>query len=53
MKKTALILTTRQIFPPNGGDKLRVLSIINSLKKNYLIDLAVIGFEKIDKTNKI
>ena len=49
MKKTALILTTRQIYPPNGGDKLRILSIINSLKKNYLIDLAVIGFEKIDK----
>ena len=49
MKKTALILTTRQIYPPTGGDKLRILSLINSLKKDYTIDLAVIGFEKIDK----
>lgn len=49
MKRTALILTTRQIYPPSGGDKLRILSIINSLKKDYIIDLAVIGFEKIDK----
>ena len=51
MKKTALILTTRHLYPPNGGDKLRILSTINYLKKDHIIDLAVIGFEKTNVKN--
>ncbi len=51
--KKMLIVCTRFPFPANGGDKLRIVSNINYLKKKYKIDICYIGYEKINYQNKI
>ena len=51
--KKILILCTRFPYPSDGGDKLRVVSNINYLKKKkFFIELCYIGYEKIN-INKI
>ena len=45
--KKAIIFTTRNPFPANGGDKVRLLNHLEYYKKNnFNVDLVVIGFEK-------
>ena len=52
--KKILIVCTRFPFPPDGGDKLRVVSNIKQLKKeNCKIDICYIGFDKINTKKKI
>ena len=52
--KKILIVCTRFPFPPDGGDKLRIVSNIKQLKKeNFKIDICYIGFDKINLKKKI
>lgn len=45
--KKAIIFTTRNPFPANGGDKVRLLNHLQYYKKNnFDVDLVIIGFEK-------
>jgi hypothetical protein len=44
MKKNALIVITRFPFPSYGGDKIRILSIIDRLKEKYKVHLCFVGF---------
>ena len=51
--KKLLIVCTRFPYPVNGGDKLRVASNINFLKKKFKIDICYIGYEYINIPSKI
>lgn len=52
-KKKSIIFTTRNPFPTNGGDKIRLLNHLEYYKKNnFDVDLVIIGFEKIDNQKK-
>lgn len=51
--KKMLIVCTRFPYPVDGGDKLRIFSNINYLKKKFQIDICYIGYEKINYSNQI
>ena len=51
--KKLLIVCTRFPYPVNGGDKLRVASNINFLKKKFKIDICYIGYENRNIPKKI
>ncbi len=44
-RKNLLIITSKPIFPVDGGDKLRILEIANELNKYYNLDIIFPGNE--------
>lgn len=45
MKQKILIITTRPVFPLDGGDKVRIFNISEQLSKYFEVDLIFIGSE--------
>ena len=51
MKQRMLIITSRPIFPLDGGDKVRIFNISEQMSKYFEVDLIFIGSEDQKKNN--
>ena len=43
MKKKLFFLSTRNLYPAHGGDKLRLVSILKVFSQNYVVHFILLG----------